>query len=77
MTPTYQSGDRVPGTAVYSVTHAEHRLQPEVALPQGQRFPVCSKCQAAVRFELLKALSDWMVVTELAALEERPYGMTA
>lgn len=58
----FTSGQVVPISGIYTVTHAEHRLPHQVTLLQGQRFPACSKCGNEVRFEITRSV---------AGLEER------
>src|SRR6266498_5856787 len=50
----FTSGEVVPDSGIYTVTHAEHRLPHQVTLLQGQHFPACSKCGHAVRFHLVR-----------------------
>src|SRR5205814_2146823 len=52
---TFTSGGRIPATGIYRVQHAEHRLPAEVTLLEGQSFPVCSRCNCEVHFELLRS----------------------
>jgi hypothetical protein len=47
----YETGQEVPENGFYRVEHPEHRLAEEVILAAGQRFPRCSRCSSAVRFE--------------------------
>lgn len=51
---TFQQGETIPGTGLYSVTHSEHRLPTEVTLRKGEAFPRCAACSATVTFVLLK-----------------------
>jgi hypothetical protein len=53
----FTSGEVVPSSGIYTVTHAEHRLPHLVTLLEGQRFPACSKCGEAVRFQLVRSAS--------------------
>jgi hypothetical protein len=53
----FTSGEIVPSSGIYKVTHAEHRLPHLVTLLEGQRFPACSKCGEAVRFQLVRSAS--------------------
>ena len=46
----HRTGQDVPESGIYRVTHAEHRLPHEVTLLKGAQFPRCSKCKNAVRF---------------------------
>ncbi len=54
----YRTGATITQTGIYSIHHEEHRLPHEVTLVSGHLFPQCIKCQKAVRFELVKAVSD-------------------
>jgi hypothetical protein len=54
---SFTSGQIVPSSGIYTVTHAEHRLPHLVTLLEGQRFPACSKCGEAVRFQLVRSVS--------------------
>lgn len=49
----FRTGDEVPETGIYRVTHDAHRLPHNATLFAGQSFPRCAKCQEAVTFELL------------------------
>lgn len=53
----FTSGEVVPTSGIYTVTHTEHRLPQMVTLLEGQHFPPCSKCREAVRFQLVRAAS--------------------
>src|SRR5579859_2226 len=50
-------GTEVQKSGVYRVFHHKHRAPHDVILMQSEKFPACSKCGAAVRFQLLKAAS--------------------
>lgn len=54
----HKTGDLVPATGVYRVTHAHHRLPHEVLILKDERFPRCAKCSDSVVFRLLRALPD-------------------
>jgi hypothetical protein len=47
------TGIIVPTTGIYRVFHPEHRLPRTVILVGGNLFPGCSKCDAAVEFDLM------------------------
>lgn len=50
----FNTGDTVPQSGIYRVTHAGHRLPHEVTLLADQIFPRCSKCKDHVQFEVLR-----------------------
>src|SRR5438105_203086 len=54
----FSSGEAVPTSGIYKVTHAEHRLPHEVTVLSGQIFPPCAKCGNAVIFRLLRVIQD-------------------
>jgi hypothetical protein len=54
----YRTGDTVPETGIYRVTHTPHRLPHEVILLKNERFPRCAKCKNEVIFELAYAAPD-------------------
>lgn len=54
----YRTGERIPETGIYRVTHNQHRLSHQVVMFMGQAFPRCSKCADAVFFELAYAAPD-------------------
>ena len=54
----YRTGESVPVTGVYSVTHDGHRLPHEVLILKNERFPRCAKCSDAVVFTLLRPVPD-------------------
>ena len=71
----YKTGDRVPETGIYNVTHDGHRLQHQAIIIRDEKFPRCAKCADAVFFELaypVPALieSDLIRVYELEEAEE-------
>jgi hypothetical protein len=49
----FKTGETVPESGIYRVTHAEHRLPHEVTLLKGAQFPRCSKCKEAVTFRVV------------------------
>lgn len=77
----FNTGETVPETGIYRVTHSGHRLPHEVTLLANQVFPRCSKCQNAVQFEavrhasLIEADKSFKVVIyELPTLEDDDNG---
>ena len=54
-TQVYYTGEPVPESGIYSVSHAPHRLPSEVTLLRQQPFPRCEKCDAPVEFTLLRS----------------------
>jgi hypothetical protein len=55
---TFQPGERVPETAVYTVVHAGHRATHEVTLRNAEVFPPCARCGDKVRFEFATEVSS-------------------
>lgn len=51
----HRPGSTVPHSGVYLVIHQKHRPTHEAILVEGQKFPDCAHCGAAVRFKLLSA----------------------
>ena len=74
----FATGDTVPESGIYQVTHKDHRLPHEVTLLAGQIFPRCSKCNDRVFFEAVRYAqqihegrdSFKVVVYELPVLDE-------
>ncbi len=57
MSPTrYNTGQVVPESGVYRVSHADHRLPHAVTICKDEIFPRCAKCADLVTFELIRAL---------------------
>ena len=50
----FRTGETVPKSGIYRVTHKRHRLPHEVTLLGGQLFPRCSKCKDAVEFHVVR-----------------------
>jgi hypothetical protein len=48
----YQPGEEAPVSGVYVVVHAEHRLEHQATLLQGEAFASCSVCSDQVRFRI-------------------------
>ncbi len=55
--PIHRTGESIPRSGIYRVTHLSHRLPHEVTLLRDQQFPRCSECQNAVVFELVRAVT--------------------
>jgi hypothetical protein len=51
----FHSGERIPTSGIYRVTHGQHRLPHEVTLLEDGAFPPCAGCNYLVFFELLHA----------------------
>jgi hypothetical protein len=72
----YRTGQKIPESGIYRVTHDEHRLPHEVTLLKGAQFPRCSKCRNAVRFAAvslaprLDSLRERVTIYELPAISE-------
>ena len=54
---TFKTGQSVPQSGIYRVTHSDHRLPHEVTLLRLQEFPPCSKCGVEVKFKLLRGVT--------------------
>jgi len=67
---TFETGQVVPQSGIYSVTHAEHRLPHEVTLLRADTFPPCAKCGVQVRFALLRGVSPDSFKVVLNSLPE-------
>lgn len=52
---SFQPGEKVPTTGVYTATHSQHRLPHEVFAVEGDVFPACRKCGDDLRFDLIQA----------------------
>jgi hypothetical protein len=48
----------VPKAGIYKVSHAQHRLPHKATFKAHEKFPVCHKCDAQVRFELLVPVEE-------------------
>lgn len=57
MAETYKTGEVVPHSGIYRVSHNEHRLPHEVTLLRANSFPPCAKCGNTVRYKLLRAVT--------------------
>jgi hypothetical protein len=51
------SGERIPYSGLYRVTHEAHQLPPQVTLVGGQIFPPCAECSAPVHFALVRRMN--------------------
>jgi hypothetical protein len=58
LTAVFHTGQDVPESGVYRVTHWGHRLPHEVTLLGNEQFPHCAKCADMVVFELLALTSS-------------------
>jgi hypothetical protein len=56
--PTFRTDEIVRQSGIYKIRHKKHRLPHEVTLLRDQYFPRCAKCQNAVVFELVRAVTD-------------------
>jgi len=54
---SFKTGQLVPQSGIYSVTHGEHRLPHEVTLLRADIFPPCSRCGVQVTFKLLRGVT--------------------
>ena len=54
-TEVYRTGEAVPETGIYGVSHSPHCLPSEVTLLRQQPFPRCEKCEAPVEFTFLRS----------------------
>src|SRR4051812_20124699 len=57
MAETYKTGEVVPHSGIYRVSHNEHRLPHEVTLLRANSFPPCAKCGNNVAYQLLRAVT--------------------
>lgn len=53
----FRTGETVQRSGVYAVSHADHRLPPEVTLAGGDVFPPCSACETLVSFQFLRPVN--------------------
>ena len=58
MPKTFHTGDAIPASGIYRVTHNQHRLPHEVTLLIGNNFPRCEQCDGAVRFKILRSVEE-------------------
>jgi hypothetical protein len=78
----FRTGEKIDASGMYRVYHAKHRVPHEVTLIRGEIYPCCERCDAAVRFKLLRAIPEidsdrgfvrlytLPVMEEILALEE-------
>jgi hypothetical protein len=69
---TYQPGDKVPTSGVYTAVHPEHRIPHDVVAIQGEEFPVCRTCGQAVRFQVAYLLPHMTHDFDLSGPKLRP-----
>jgi len=67
---TFKTGEVVPQSGIYKVTHRKHRLPHEVTLLRAASFPPCSKCGFNVTFKLLRGVTVDSFKIELNSLPE-------
>lgn len=78
----FRTGQNVPESGIYRVTHGEHRLPHDVTLLKHQQFPRCSKCDRLVVFEPvhlapLMERRGQVIIYELPEMPEEALGSTA
>ena len=71
----YRTGERVPQTGIYKVTHDHHRLPHQVIIIKNEVFPRCAKCEDTVFFEMAYPApavseSSFVRIYELPEVEE-------
>jgi len=72
MADEYKTGEVVPHSGIYRVSHSEHRLPHEVTLLRGHSFPPCSNCGNNVTFNLLRAVTVDSFAITLNAIPPLP-----
>ena len=72
MAETYKTGETVPHSGIYRVSHSEHRLPHEVTLLRANPFPPCSKCGNDVAYDLLRAVTVERFAITLNAIPPLP-----
>jgi hypothetical protein len=50
----FKPGESAPESGVYTVVHNRHRHKHLATIFKNERFPVCARCGANVRFVLLR-----------------------
>lgn len=73
-TSLFVTGQQVPESGIYRVTHSAHRLPHEVTLLRGEQFPRCSRCGDSVTFELVQTapqMTTGIVVYELPEVADK------
>jgi hypothetical protein len=66
----FNTGEIVPQSGIYEVTHAQHRLPHEVTLLRSNPFPPCAQCGSEVSFKLLRAVTVDSFAIVLNAIPE-------
>jgi hypothetical protein len=56
--PFFRAGEEIPGSGLYRVFHAEHRVSHKAILLGGEQFPRCVECKDDVHFELIEAAPE-------------------
>lgn len=51
----FETGQIIPQSGSYAVSHKPHLLKPEATLLKEHVFPACAKCEIPVHFNLLHA----------------------
>jgi hypothetical protein len=62
----FATGETVPDSGIYLVTHTPHRLAVEVALFKGEIFPKCGRCSEAVLFRMVRAFHGLDAIARLS-----------
>jgi hypothetical protein len=62
----FATGETVPDSGIYLVTHTPHRLAVEVALFKGEIFPKCGRCSEAVQFRMVRAFHGLDAIAKLS-----------
>jgi hypothetical protein len=70
MSEKFKTGEIVPHSGIYHVTHAEHRLPHEVTLLRANNFPPCAQCGNKVTFKLLRGVAVNRFAVTLNAIPE-------
>lgn len=52
----FKTGDVVPESGIYRVTHSVHRLPHSVTICKDEVFPRCAKCSDLVAYEMVRAV---------------------
>jgi hypothetical protein len=68
----FRTGQKIPESGIYQVSHEEHRLPHEVTLIRGAMFPRCSKCKEAVTFKAVALAPRLDELRERVTLYELP-----
>jgi len=70
----HSTGQVIPASGIYRVTHSQHNVPEEVTLLKGEKFPRCAKCRKPIEFELIHAAPDPGFRVALYELPELPDG---